>query len=98
LLTRALATGRKNKARLVIAKLDRLFRNLVFVAALMDSGIEFVAVDNLRYPHVQSNLNPKSPPPSPSSERRVGSTTFDRSISGGSGSRSKMSEFIVTIY
>jgi hypothetical protein len=37
LLTRALATGRKNKARLVIAKLDRLFRNLVFVAALMDS-------------------------------------------------------------
>jgi hypothetical protein len=49
--SRALATGRKNKTRLVIAKLDRLFRNLVFVAALMDSGIEFVAVDNLHYPH-----------------------------------------------
>jgi hypothetical protein len=35
----------------MIAKLDRLFRNLVFVAALMDSGIEFGAVDNPRYPH-----------------------------------------------
>jgi hypothetical protein len=49
--SRALATGRKNKTRLVIAKLDRLFRNVVLVAALMDSGIEFVAVDNLHYPH-----------------------------------------------
>jgi len=34
------------KARLVIAKLDRLSRNLAFIAALMDSGVEFVAVDN----------------------------------------------------
>jgi DNA invertase Pin-like site-specific DNA recombinase len=30
----------------VIAKLDRLSRNLAFIAALMDSGIEFIAVDN----------------------------------------------------
>jgi DNA invertase Pin-like site-specific DNA recombinase len=37
---------RKRKARLVIAKLDRLSRNLAFIAALMDSGVEFVAVDN----------------------------------------------------
>jgi DNA invertase Pin-like site-specific DNA recombinase len=36
----------KHKARLVIAKLDRLSRNLAFVATLMDSGVEFVAVDN----------------------------------------------------
>jgi len=50
-LERALATGRKNKARVVIAKLDPLFRNLVFVAALTDSDIEFVAVDNLHYLH-----------------------------------------------
>jgi DNA invertase Pin-like site-specific DNA recombinase len=35
-----------NKAKLVIAKLDRLSRNLAFIAALMDSGVEFVAVDN----------------------------------------------------
>jgi DNA invertase Pin-like site-specific DNA recombinase len=45
-LERALAACRKHKAKLVIAKLDRLSRNLVFIAALMDSGIEFIAVDN----------------------------------------------------
>ena len=31
----------KQKAKLVIAKLDRLSRNLAFVAILMDSGVEF---------------------------------------------------------
>ena len=37
---------RRQKARLVIAKLDRLSRNLAFIATLMDSGVEFLAVDN----------------------------------------------------
>lgn len=45
-LERALALCRKRKTRLVIAKLDRLSRNLAFIAALMDSGCEFVATDN----------------------------------------------------
>jgi DNA invertase Pin-like site-specific DNA recombinase len=45
-LTAALAACRKHKAKLVIAKLDRLSRNLAFIAALMESGVEFVAVDN----------------------------------------------------
>jgi DNA invertase Pin-like site-specific DNA recombinase len=36
---------------LVIAKLDRLSRNLGFIAALMESGVEFVAVDN---PHANN--------------------------------------------
>ena len=45
-LARALDACRKYKARLVIAKLDRLSRNLAFIATLMDSGVEFVAVDN----------------------------------------------------
>ena len=36
----------KKKAKLVIAKLDRLSRNLAFITTLMDSGVEFVAVDN----------------------------------------------------
>jgi DNA invertase Pin-like site-specific DNA recombinase len=45
-LARALDACRKHKARLVIAKLDRLSRNLAFIATLMDSGVEFVAVDN----------------------------------------------------
>jgi DNA invertase Pin-like site-specific DNA recombinase len=45
-LEKALALCRRRKARLVIAKLDRLSRNLAFIAALMDASIEFVAVDN----------------------------------------------------
>jgi DNA invertase Pin-like site-specific DNA recombinase len=45
-LVKALAACKKQKAKLVIAKLDRLSRNLAFIAALMDSGVEFVAVDN----------------------------------------------------
>lgn len=45
-LTKALALCKKHKARLVIAKLDRLSRNLAFIAKLMDAGAEFTAVDN----------------------------------------------------
>ena len=45
-LEKALAACKKQKAKLVIAKLDRLSRNLAFVATLMESGVEFVAVDN----------------------------------------------------
>jgi DNA invertase Pin-like site-specific DNA recombinase len=43
---KALEVCRRQKARLVIAKLDRLSRNLAFIATLMDSGVEFLAVDN----------------------------------------------------
>jgi Resolvase, N terminal domain len=42
----AMAACRKHKATLVIAKLDRLSCNVAFIAALMDSGVEFVAVDS----------------------------------------------------
>jgi DNA invertase Pin-like site-specific DNA recombinase len=45
-LARALDACRKHKARLVIAKLDRLSRNLAFIATLMEAGVEFLAVDN----------------------------------------------------
>jgi DNA invertase Pin-like site-specific DNA recombinase len=45
-LTSALAACKRQKAKLVIAKLDRLSRNLAFIATLMESGVEFVAVDN----------------------------------------------------
>ncbi len=47
-LQEALRQCRKMKATLVIAKLDRLSRNLAFIAKLMDSNVEFVAVDNPR--------------------------------------------------
>ena len=45
-LEKAFAACKKQKAKLVIAKLDRLSRNLAFIATLMDSGVEFIAVDN----------------------------------------------------
>jgi DNA invertase Pin-like site-specific DNA recombinase len=45
-LAKALEACRKQKAKLVIAKLDRLSRNLAFIATLMEAGVEFVAVDN----------------------------------------------------
>ena len=44
-LTAALASCRLHRATLVIAKLDRLARNVAFIANLMDGGVEFVACD-----------------------------------------------------
>lgn len=44
-LTKALAACRVHQATLVIAKLDRLARNVAFISALMDSGVEFLATD-----------------------------------------------------
>jgi DNA invertase Pin-like site-specific DNA recombinase len=43
---KALAACRLHRATLVIAKLDRLARNVHFMSSLMQSGIEFVAADN----------------------------------------------------
>jgi DNA invertase Pin-like site-specific DNA recombinase len=45
-LSAAVAHARRSKARLVIAKLDRLARNVAFTSALMDAGCDFVACDN----------------------------------------------------
>jgi DNA invertase Pin-like site-specific DNA recombinase len=45
-LAEALALCRKEKCKLVVAKLDRLSRNVAFLSALMESRVEFVAVDN----------------------------------------------------
>ena len=45
-LAKALAACKRNRATLVIAKLDRLARNVAFVANLMESGVSFLAVDN----------------------------------------------------
>ncbi len=44
-LAAALAACRAHKAVLVIAKLDRLARNVAFVSGLMEAGVEFVAAD-----------------------------------------------------
>lgn len=44
-LARALASCRKHGATLVVAKLDRLARDLTFIAGLMKDGVDFVACD-----------------------------------------------------
>jgi hypothetical protein len=47
-LVEALKLCRIHGATLIIAKLDRLDRNVAFISALMESGVEFEAVD---FPH-----------------------------------------------
>jgi DNA invertase Pin-like site-specific DNA recombinase len=42
----ALAACRLRHATLIIAKLDRLARNVHFVSGLMESGVPFIACDN----------------------------------------------------
>lgn len=45
ILGNAIANCRRTKSTLVIAKLDRLARSVSFISALMDTDIDFVAVD-----------------------------------------------------
>jgi len=42
----AIAAAKKARATLIIAKLDRLARNVHFISGLMESGVDFVAADN----------------------------------------------------
>jgi DNA invertase Pin-like site-specific DNA recombinase len=44
-LAAALAACRLQGAKLIIAKLDRLARNVAFISNLMEAGVDFVAVD-----------------------------------------------------
>ena len=44
-LAAAIAACKRHKATLVIARLDRLARNVHFITGLMEQGIEFVAAD-----------------------------------------------------
>jgi DNA invertase Pin-like site-specific DNA recombinase len=45
ILNEALAFCKKNKILLLIAKIDRLGRNIAFISSLMESKVKFVAVD-----------------------------------------------------
>jgi DNA invertase Pin-like site-specific DNA recombinase len=45
-LAKAIAHAKRARATLVVAKLDRLARNVAFTAALMESGVDFLACDN----------------------------------------------------
>lgn len=44
-LAKAVAHAKRSKATLVVAKLDRLARNVAFLSRLMESGIDFIAID-----------------------------------------------------
>jgi DNA invertase Pin-like site-specific DNA recombinase len=44
-LAKALAACKRQRAKLVIAKLDRLSRNVAFIATLMDGKVDFVCCD-----------------------------------------------------
>jgi DNA invertase Pin-like site-specific DNA recombinase len=44
-LAKALSMCRLHRATLLVAKLDRLARNVAFISALMEAGVRFVAVD-----------------------------------------------------
>jgi len=44
-LAEALRLCRAHRATLLVAKLDRLARNVAFISALMEAGVEFQAVD-----------------------------------------------------
>lgn len=44
-LHKAIDLSKSTGAKLVVAKLDRLARNVAFTSALMESGVEFVACD-----------------------------------------------------
>jgi len=45
-LARALSHAKRAKATLVVAKLDRLARNVAFLSAMLEAGVEFIACDN----------------------------------------------------
>src|SRR5215469_11289137 len=44
-LAKAMALCRLHNATLLVAKLDRLARNVVFISGLMEAGVKFVAAD-----------------------------------------------------
>jgi hypothetical protein len=68
-LAEALKTCRALGATLIIAKLDRLARNVHFVSGLMESGVEFTAVD---FPQVRIASRSTSSPPSPELSPNLG--------------------------
>ena len=45
-LVKAMAFAKRAGAALIVAKLDRLARNVAFLARLMESGVDFLACDN----------------------------------------------------
>jgi DNA invertase Pin-like site-specific DNA recombinase len=55
-LREAASRARSAGACLVIAKLDRLVRNMPFISTLMESGVEFVCCDNQHANHLTLHI------------------------------------------
>jgi DNA invertase Pin-like site-specific DNA recombinase len=63
-LLRAIQLCKVHNATLLIAKLDRLARNVAFVSALMESGVEFVSlmpIGLLRLLNAENDWRPSLP-------------------------------------
>lgn len=56
ILEQALAMCKRKAATLVIAKLDRLGRNVAFIASLLESRVEFIAVDMPHANHLMVHI------------------------------------------
>jgi DNA invertase Pin-like site-specific DNA recombinase len=59
-LAKALAQCKRELAKLVIAKVDRLSRNVAFLAALMDRGVDLVLVERRLIPFEAQAQQPTS--------------------------------------
>ena len=55
-LQKAIAACKRQESKLIVAKLDPLFRNLGVIATLMHSGMEWIAVDNPHMEKVNSHV------------------------------------------
>ena len=56
ILKKAIKYCKENKAILIIAKLDRLGRSVSFISALMESDVQFIAVDNPHANHLMLHI------------------------------------------
>ncbi len=79
-LALALAHAKRSKATLVVAKLDRLSRNVAFLSKLMESGVDFVACDNPEANHLtlRSPNGPRQPLPPTRLEAASSGRTISR--------------------
>jgi DNA invertase Pin-like site-specific DNA recombinase len=68
---KALTACKKHRAKLVIAKLDRLSRSLVLIAMLMDRKVDFVCATIRPPPSSRSTSSPPSPSMSAMRSRRA---------------------------
>jgi DNA invertase Pin-like site-specific DNA recombinase len=55
-LKKAIAECKRHESKLIVAKLDPLFRDVGVIATLMHSGVEWIAVDNSHMEKLNSHI------------------------------------------